>query len=70
MDCGEDIPALFGAHDFAEASAKMANRTKAFITIASQNLVFARCPNQAGQILRSFQGLSLDHSKSETWMKS
>ncbi|KAL0616539.1 hypothetical protein AAY473_013387, partial [Plecturocebus cupreus] len=38
MDCAEGIPALFGVHDFAEASAKMASRTKAFITIASQNL--------------------------------
>lgn len=35
----QSIPALFGAQDLAEASAKTANRTKALITIA-----FARWP--------------------------
>lgn len=63
------IPALFGVHDLAEASAKMASRTKALTTIASSNQVFARWPNQTGQI-RSFQGPVLNHSRSEIQVKS
>lgn len=49
--CGPGVPALFGMHDFAEASAKSANRMKVLASIASQKLVSTRWPNRTGRML-------------------
>lgn len=49
--CGPGVPALFGMHDFAEASAKSANRMKVLASIASQKPVSTRWPNRTGRML-------------------
>lgn len=50
------VPALFGVQDFAEASAKRANKTKARATIAALEPNSARWPHQTGRVLRFLPG--------------